>query len=150
MELFGIVNVLGHPSFNSLCCHSQIVLTGVVVPSLHPAVVTNILSSAFARHRTVGLPADLTIASWRWWCNILLFSSSIFAGDLTCHVWNSPIRDLDRVGVDNWGKNVIFGKITNNLEELSSDVGFNIFAEGRVEINAILSPCSVLFLFVSL
>ena len=146
MELLGIINVLGHPGFNSLCCHTQIVVTGVSVPSLHPAVVTNILSSAFARHRTVGLPADLTVASWWCWFNILLFCSSIFARDLTCHVRNGPIRDLNHVGVDNWGKNVIFGKITNNFEEFSSDVGFNIFAEGRVKIDAISGPGSVLLL----
>ena len=135
---------VGSPYFFSLCCHTQIVLAGVVVFPLHPAVVTNILSSAFARHRTVGLPADLTVASWWCWFNILLLCSSILTGDLTCHVRNSPVRDLNRVGVDNGGKNIIFGEVTNNLEELSSNVCCNIFAEGRVKIDAISGPGSVL------
>ena len=119
-------------------------LTLVVVSPLHLAVVTNILGSAFARDRTVGLPAHLTIACWRWWCNILLQNSSIFPRDLACHVRNSPIGDFNRVGVDNRGKRIIFGEISYNLEEFSSDVGFNIFAEGRVKVDAITSPGSVL------
>ena len=110
--LLSISQMLTYPSFQYLGCHSQIVFTGVVVFPLHPAVVTNIFSSAFARNRTVGLPADLTIACWRWRSNFLLQYSSILAGDLACHVRNGPIADLNRVGVDNGSKNIIFGKIS--------------------------------------
>ena len=136
--------MLTYPSFQYLGRHSGIMFTGMVVFPLNLTMVTNILSSAFTRHRTVGLPADLTIACWRWWCNILLQYSSILAGDLTCHVRNSPITDFNRVGVDDWSKNIIFGEIFNNFEELSSDVGLNIFAEGRIEIDAVASPGPVL------
>ena len=122
----------------------------VVVSPLHLAVVTNILSSALARDRAVVSPAHLTIASWRWWCNFLLQDSSILPRDLACHVRNGPVRDLNRVGIDDRGKNIIFGETSNDFEEFSSDVGCNIFTEGRVKINAISRPRSVLLAFAGI
>mgnify|MGYP003340506996 CR=1 FL=1 len=95
--------MFSNPSLDGSTSKSCVVFTSVVVFPFNLAVVTDIVSSALARNRTVGLPAHLTIACWRWWCNILLQYSSIFPRDLACHVRNSPIRDLNRVGVDDWG-----------------------------------------------
>ena len=142
--VLSMAQMFSNPSFYGSASESCIVFTSVVVFPFNLTVVTDIECSAFARHRTVGLPAHLTIACWRRWCNILLQYSSIFPRDLACHVRNSPIRDFNCVGVDNRGKRIIFGEISYNLEEFSSDVGFNIFAEGRVKIDAITSPGSVL------
>ena len=103
-----------------------IIFTVMVVSPDNLAMVTNIGSSTFARQRTVSSPSGLTIASGRCWCHSLLQNSSIFPGNLTGHVRNCSVRNFNQIGVDDRGQDIVFGEISDNLEEFSANVGLDI------------------------
>ena len=76
----------------------------------------------------------------------MLQDSSILPGYLAGHIRNSPIGDLNHVGVDDRGQNIVFGEISYNFEEFCTNVGLDIETERRIEVDAVTRPGSVLLL----
>ena len=134
--------------FNWPGCLASIVFTYMIVSSYDFTFVADILDGTFARNRTVGLPGSLAVARWWWWCNILLQNSSIFSGDLTCHIWYCSIGCFNCVNINNFGKRVIFWEILYYLNKLCYDVGFDIFAVWRDKIYAFPCPSSIFSAFI--
>ena len=60
------------------------------------------------------------------------------------HILHRPVRHLDFASVDDRSKNIVLGKVVNNLEKFLSNVGFNIQGKGRIEPDNLSSSRPVL------